>query len=227
MEGYAPDRYYDMWKHPEKHAAEDKNGATMSGMEQNESLVKITKSQSSLSISPVVNSKEYHDAFEAMPFPKPVAQSVYEQTGRILGDVDGTEFERLVAVDARTGKLVADSFGREPVERKSWFVEDELAEIEACPHGVVLIHNHPRSADPSYTDIVTAAKQPSVKASVVLGHDGSVWYLSIDDAGVADRLESYYNALKGIYGRYAKGMAVDDLLTYNDDHHIFEWKELR
>lgn len=227
VEGYDPDRYYDMWKHPEKYAEKGENGATMSGMEQNESLVKMTKSRNSLSVSPVVNSKEYHDAFEAMPLPKPVTQSVYEQAGRILGKTDGTDLEHMVAINVRTGAVVADNLGRTAVPRATGFTSTEAAGVLKCQDGVVIVHNHPASKPPSYRDLITAARNGCVAASVVVGHDGSVWYVSADNPEVADRLEGYYNGYKDFVGDFAEVRAVDALLASNKGRRSINWRRLR
>lgn len=204
-----------------------KTNANVYRMEQNESLVKISKKRNSLSVSPAVNTKAFRDAFEALPVPKRVAQSAYEQAGRILRDVDGTGHERLAAIDARTGKVLADSFSRMPLEGKSWLTDDEVAAIRSHRNGVVLIHNHPRSTEPSYADLMAASRNGEVKMSVIVGHDSSVWYVSVDGTEVADRLESYYNSLKDIFGDYAEVKAVDALLAHNEKHRLFEWRRLR
>jgi len=53
-------------------------------MRHEEPLVKMTIDRNALSVSPVVNTKGYHDAFTEMPIPKPVAEGAYREAGRIL-----------------------------------------------------------------------------------------------------------------------------------------------
>ena len=43
---------------------------------------------------------------------------------------------------------------------------------------MVLLHNHPGGGRPSIADILSAWRNDKVKASVVVGHDGSVYVLS-------------------------------------------------
>lgn len=196
-------------------------------MEQNESLVKTSKSPNSLSVSPVVNTKEYHDAFEAMPVSKKVAQKAYEQAGRILRKTDGTSFEHMVAINARTGKLVTDNLGRAAVERATGFTYEEATKVMACSDGVITIHNHPASKQPSYRDIITAARNEHVAASIVIGHDGSVWYMSIDDERIATVLERSYNENSNQWGERAEIRSVSDLLEENEARNLFVWRRLR
>ena len=61
------------------------------------------------------------------------------------------------------------------MRRESGDEADEAQMARECG-GVVLPHNHPASVPPSYRDFLTAASEENVKASVILGHDGSVWF---------------------------------------------------
>lgn len=201
--------------------------AIMKRMRHEEPLVKMKADRNDLSVSPVVNTKEYHDAFEEIPVPKPVAEGAYREAGRILSATDGTEFEHLAAIDARTGKPVADNIGAAPMAaRKTGFSNDEMAKVEACPHKVVLIHNHPKSIQPSYRDVMTAAESPHVAGSVVVGHDGSVWYFSVTDPAVAERLEGAYNSLKDFLADAAESAAVR-MLIESENGKAIDWRRLR
>lgn len=201
--------------------------AIMKRMRHEEPLVKMKADRNDLSVSPVVNTKEYHDAFEEIPVPKPVAEGAYREAGRILSATDGTEFEHLAAIDARTGKPVADNIGAAPMAaRKTGFSNDEMAKVEACPHKVVLIHNHPKSIQPSYRDVMTAAESPHVAGSVVVGHDGSVWYFSVTDPAVAERMEGAYNSLKDFLADAAESAAVR-MLIESENGKAIDWRRLR
>ena len=203
----------------------------ISRMEHNEPLVKLSRDvRNDFSISSVVNAKEFHDAFEDMPLPKPVSQGAYREAGRILQATDGTEREYLAAIDARTGKVIADNLGRGAQVRKTGFTDDEMAKVNGGKNGVVLIHNHPASVPPSFRDLMTAATEKSVRASIVVGHDGSVWFISIpEDAApsIAAYLERAYNSLADRYGDYAEIRAVNELLEKNKSRDLFEFRRLR
>lgn len=192
-----------------------------------ESLVPACGGACRFSVSPIVNTKAYHDAFEEMPVSRSVAQAAYEQAGRILRATNGTEFEHMVAINARTGVWVVDNLGRVPTRARTAFSRGEMARVEACREGVVLIHNHPASKPPSYQDVHTAASFSAVDASIVLGHDGSVWWVSVSNARIADALESNYNKLKDDLGDYAEVKALKIVLEENMASKRLDWRRLR
>lgn len=192
-----------------------------------ESLVPACGGACRFSVSPIVNTKAYHDAFEEMPVSRSVVQAAYEQAGRILRATNGTEFEHMAAVNARTGKLVADNLGRAPTRARTAFSRGEMARVEACREGVVLIHNHPASKPPSYQDAHTAASYSAIVASIVLGHDGSVWWVSVSDAELADKLVALYNELKDDLGGYAEVKALKILLEEDKTSTKLDWRRLR
>ena len=196
-------------------------------MQCKESLVPACGGACRFSVSPIVNTKAYHDAFEEMPVSRSAAQAAYEQAGRILRATNGTEFEHMAAVNARTGKLVADNLGRAPMRARTGFRDDEIAKVKACREGVVLIHNHPASKPPSYQDVHTAALYSAIVASIVLGHDGSVWWGSVSDAELADKLVAHYNELKDDLGDYAEVKALKILLEENKTSKKLDWRGLR
>lgn len=199
----------------------------MGRMRHEEPLVKMKADRNALSVSPVVNTKEYHDAFEEMPVPKPVAEGAYREAGRILTATDGTEFEHLAAIDARTGALAADNLDAVPTKaRATGFRASDIGKIRAHRDGVVTIHNHPGSKQPSFRDVVTAADNSEVRGSIVVGHDGSVWYVSVSDPSVADRLIACYNDLKGTYGDLAEAYALREFLSKDAGKRV-DWRRLR
>lgn len=197
-------------------------------MEHNEPLVKLSKDgKNDFSVSPVVNTKAFHDAFDDAPLPKPVSEGAYREAGRILQATDGTPNEHLAAINARTGAHVADNLGRSAKRGTTSFVDDEVDAVEGCADGVVIIHNHPQSLAPSYRDFITAARTPEIKASVVVGHDGSVWLISIENEWIADILEETYEDYRDSYADMAEIKAIEWLLDYNKHAELFEYRRLR
>lgn len=110
----------------------------------------------------------------------------------------------MVAINARTGVWVVDNLGRAPTRARTAFSRGEMKRVEVCRDGVMLIHNHPASKPPSYRDVLTAASFSAVVASIVLGHDGSVWWVSVRDVELAVKLVAHYNELKDQLGDYAE-----------------------
>lgn len=148
-------------------------------VEENEAFVKAKKGgKNRYSVNyKRVNTKEYHDKFGQLPVPKPVQEQLYIQTGRMLQELDGTPYERLVALDARTGDLVADTYSHELVKLAANFNKDELKIVRKHKNGIVLLHNHPGDSYPSLSDIYSAMMTEGVSGSLVSGHGGTVYYI--------------------------------------------------
>ena len=148
-------------------------------VEENEAFVKAKKGgKNRYSVNyKRVNTKEYHDKFGQLPVPKPVQEQLYIQTGRMLQELDGTPYERLVALDARTGDLVADTYSHELVKLAANFNKDELKIVRKHKNGIILLHNHPGDSYPSLSDIYSAMMTEGVSGSLVSGHGGTVYYI--------------------------------------------------
>lgn len=200
----------------------------MTTMRHEEPLVRLSKSdENDLSVSPVVNTQVYHDAFDRLPLRKSVCESAYKQAGRILNATNGTEKEYLVAISSRTGALIADNLDAPTsAYRKTGFRDSDMAKIMGQEDGVVLIHNHPMSLPPSYRDVLTTAENPRVEASLVVGHDGSLWYFSVKDHSVAESLEELYNSAKDARGNRAEYFALKTLQE-SSSKKVLDWRRLR
>ena len=201
--------------------------AIMGRMRQEEPLVSLGgREQNGYSVSPSVNTRGYHAAFEKMPVPKPVAEGAYREAGRILERATGENEEFMAAIDAKTGARIVDNLGRAGTARHTYLNDEEMAAIESHRGNVVVIHNHPHSGAPSYGDVVTAARNDRIEGSVVVGHDGSVWFISASNPSIADKLERVYNAAKDALGDNAQLYALDSLIK-RARKEGFVWKQLR
>ena len=192
-----------------------------------ERLVALSPHNNAFSVSSVVNTKEYHDAFERMPLAKPVREGAYRQAGRILQAADGTDYEYMAAIDTRDGRLVVDNLAREPSRKKTGFTLVELGLIKRNQNQVVILHNHPSSTPPSYADLLTAAQNHLIYASIVAGHDGCIWYMAIDTPFAYNKLTELRNQFAYPYGSYSETKALKELLSYNEAHHLFQYWRLR
>ena len=192
-----------------------------------ERLVTLGPSNNAFSVSPVVNTKAYHDAFERIPLAKPVRESAYRQAGRILQVADGTDFEYMIAIDARNGRLVVDNLKREPSRKQTTFSAEEASVAYNHRNPLVIIHNHPSSSQPSFADFVMAARNSQVFGSIVIGHDGSVWFVSINDNRVFDLIVELKALYGDAYGAFAEIKAVDNLIDYNERRNLFIFRKER
>lgn len=139
----------------------------------------------------LVNSKAYHDKFESLSFLRKVTrEQLYIQSKTILEHRDGTEYEDLVILDALTGmEIVSNRNSSQSL--KTGISKSEYDKVLSNKNDVVLLHNHPGGGRPSIADILSAWRNDKVKASVVVGHDGSVHVLS--DFNRKIDIEKMYN----------------------------------
>ena len=167
---------WDAWQQKQEEFGQRQK---LARVEENEAFVKAKKGgKNRYSVNyKRVNTKEYHDKFGQLPVPKPVQEQLYIQTGRMLQELDGTPYERLVALDARTGDLVADTYSHELVKLAANFNKDELKIVRKHKNGIVLLHNHPGDSYPSLSDIYSAMMTEGVSGSLVSGHGGTVYYI--------------------------------------------------
>lgn len=182
---------WDAWQQKQEELGQRQNEVRV---EENEAFVKAKKGdKNDYSVNyKKVNTKEYHDKFRRLPLPKPVQEQLYIQTGRMLQELDGTAYERLVALDAKTGDLVVDTYSHKLFESKANFDDDERKLIHSHKNGIVLLHNHPGDSPPSFPDIRSAMTNENVFGSLVSGHGGTVYY--IEPLQLQD-LEERYNIL--------------------------------
>ena len=158
--------------------------------------IKITRkgTKNDLSVDrKAVNSKEYREYFDSLPVNKNVADALHKEAIRILEHRDGTEFETLSILDARTGRLVVSSTC--DLKLKSRLTDDEMKIFNDHEGKVVLIHNHPQGGRLSHTDLITAIKSEKTMGVMTVGHDGYVGYAKIikHDKDIADKWEAWYN----------------------------------
>lgn len=125
----------------------------------------------------VVNSKRYHDKYESLKFPKAVRESLYRNAGRMLAERNGTDCERFAIINARSGDIVADTFGYEPTPHGARLKPVDAKRASDCADGVITVHNHPASVYPSYADIRMTARNGNVRGSIVACHDGDVYLI--------------------------------------------------
>ena len=159
-----------------------------------------------------VNGRAYHDKVASLPIPKRASEAVYAESRRILRDRDGTGYERMSVVSWKKGERVTDTFGH---GLKSQACGLTAKQVEACRRtkgGVVLIHNHPMSSPPSWTDIRTVAENDWVRSSVVACHDGTIYEIKVNDRSVVQAYEELRELAKRECPN-AGGDVIDQLAT--------------
>lgn len=175
-------RFYE-FDEPEKEKSEDEylleefqQYLRQNQIRMEQALISKKQSRNAFSVERnFINSKEYHDKFEKLPVNRDVQQSIYTQTGRLLDAVDGKEEEHLIAINARTGKLLADNLSREGNIKSTGFNKDEIKKVNECKDNIVLIHNHSLNGRPSAKDILTYLQEKQIRLSIIACHDGTLY----------------------------------------------------
>ena len=165
-----------------------------------EQTTKVTKKDKATTYGMVdrnlVNSKKYHDKFEGVTNHKETNESVYQESMKILEHRDGTAYEDLIVLDARTGKGIASILDSDKIG-KVRFPKEKITDNDGK---VILLHNHPNSSRPSCADI-SKLKLNNVEAIIAVGHDGSVYKVSeLDKNFDIDKFwKNTYNDYRKIY----------------------------
>ena len=176
-----------------------------------------------------VNGRAYRGKFDAAGLPKRAAASCYVEARRILRDRDGTDGERMSVVSWRTGERVCDSFGAHPQAVRTGLTLGQYERASKVKGGVVIMHNHPSSTRPSFSDLRSVAASEFVRASLVLCHDGTIYAIS----GTSPQLiNAYRGILSECRAKYAGSLpeesiemkALDELYRRNE---VERWLRIR
>lgn len=150
--------------------------------------------------SALVNTKAYHDKFDGLTTHKQANEGLYQQSMKMLEHRDGTDFEDMVLLDSRTGKLITEN----TVSRKAGrtgLTDEQYADYLKYKGTATIIHNHPNSSRVSFTDIKTMFLNDKVDTVVAVGHDGSVYkvYNPNRNFDIEKFEEMVYNKYVNIY----------------------------
>ena len=125
-----------------------------------------------------------------------VEESVLSSCRTILKNRNGTVYEELFAIDARTGRTLTYIKGK---QEKSIQMTDKLKKLltNSKENSITIVNNHPNSTSFSSVDIGTMFDFPSISHTVAAGHDGTVFVISDLNCSKSDFLTSF-NELKQI-----------------------------
>lgn len=176
-----------------------------------------------------VNGRSYREKFSKAGLTKRAAESAYVEARRILRDRDGTVCERMSVIEWRTGKRVCDSFGAHPQAVRTGLTLGQYERASKVNGGIVIMHNHPSSTRPSFSDLRSVAASEFVRASLVLCHDGTIYAIS----GTSPQLiKAYHGILSECRAKYAGSLpeesiemrALDELYRRNE---VEKWLRIR
>lgn len=173
----------------------------------------------------IVNSKKFHDKFEGLTSHKYANESLYQEAMKILEHRDGTDFEDVVAIDSRTGKVIVRN-DTSVQSGKTGFTEEQYKEYLKHNGDIILLHNHPNGGRLSYVDISTVFNEEKIVATIAVGHDGSLHYLfnpnkKID---IDNEYKKVYNVFKEEYGDDVLADHLATSVLYKSG--VFEYERL-
>lgn len=158
----------------------------------------------------VVNGEGYKKKFAKLVPRRNVSAECYKQAGNILSRADGTQKEYMVAINAKTGKVITDTFGHESASNdlKAGFTHKQMEKVlRQGDDGVILMHNHPWSVEPSSVDLQTPENFRQVVQSLVLCHSGEIYSITDVKIGLKERYGQLIEQAKQDYPM-ATDMAV-------------------
>lgn len=156
----------------------------------------------------LMNSKKYHDKFEDLTRHKAVNESLYQESLKILSDNNDTEFEHIVAFDAKTGKVLEKNTD---AAKRGWthqcgFSSEQSNHLENLDAPFEVLHNHPNSSLPSRDDILKLYQRKNQVASTIPCHDGTVHRLvKLKEIEIDSLVEKIYHDTKVKYQGYSEG----------------------
>ena len=202
-------------------------------MDMEQSLIKENSIHNAFSVErDYINSKAYHDKFEKLPINRNVQQSLYQQVGRLLNEVNGKEEEKLFAINARTGDFIVDNFKRPGRSSKTSFNNEEFKLIYDCKDSIILVHNHSFNSRPSIQDLLTFLNEDKIRLSIIACHDGTLYGIYDVNPKLEKIYESCYNKFKDIACNEdeAKKLATTEIYKINNKlgnrHKLFKMEEL-
>lgn len=125
----------------------------------------------------LVNTKKYHDRYDNLTVHKDVNESLYRASMEILKDRNNTEFEDIVAIDARTGDIIVKntSASTNKIKHRCGFSWGEQSWLEERRGMYEVLHNHPNNSLPSRDDIKKLFDREHQSGSTIICHNGDIY----------------------------------------------------
>lgn len=164
--------------------------------------------------SKLVNSKHLHDKFENLTGHKSVNEALYNNSLQLLFDNNDTEFEHLIAIDARSGKFLEKNMdsAKAGIKHQCGFSAEETQRLKKRKLPFETLHNHPNSSMPSRDDIKKLFEREYQSASNIICHNTTVHRLErikdFDD--IATLIDEVYHKSKVIYSAYGDDKVETD-----------------
>lgn len=179
------------------------------GSSEAESLhIKPAKSDVGRVNTEIVNQKIYRDRYIGLAANAKVDQSLYTEARRTLKNCNGTEYEELVAIDAKTGVVLTrntEARMRGDIHRCGFSRKEERM-LDEYDGTFECLHNHPNSSYPFTSDIAVLFRRKRQTGSTIVCHDGSVYRIAkLKQIGdIDDIVTEAYNVANRRFGDRSK-----------------------
>lgn len=155
----------------------------------------------------LVNTAKYHDKYSSLSGHKAVDEGLYKEAMEILSERNNTEYEDVVAIDARTGTRLVKNTSAAQCRKKHMcgFTKEECETLEGTGNYYEVLHNHPNSSIPSRDDIRKLFERHHQKSSVICCHNGDVYRIEKlkPYENIANLEETVYNKMRTEYSGFA------------------------
>ena len=170
-----------------------------------------------------INSKDYKNKFNNLPFNKRVNAAVYKQSKSMLQHRNGTYFEDISLIDSNTGQVLITSFNNN-TENEVLYSKKAERIIKENEDGLISVHNHGTNNPPTGSDLVSAGHR-KYKGGVVACHNGDVYWYKVGNRPFSSetfskRVDNYMQ--KG----YNEREAFKATLNYYKQNYGIDWGEV-
>lgn len=125
----------------------------------------------------MIDSKEYADKFNGIVLLPSVKQKIVETARESIYENDGTQNESITFLDKWTGAQVGERYHFE--YQGGMFAGGKVTIPNADDNSLILVHNHGNSSPFSFNDFYLLNECPQVKTILAVGHNGTVYKMSV------------------------------------------------
>ena len=125
----------------------------------------------------VINSWKYAHKFNGLVISPFVKKKIVETARESILKNSGTQDETVTFIDKKTGKQVGEQFQLKYEGGSK--AGGTISVPEADPNSLILVHNPGNSSPFSFDDFYLLNKFPEVKAILAVGHNGTVYKMSV------------------------------------------------
>ena len=134
--------------------------------------------QDTLTDTNKIKSSGYRETLRNIDEDPEIVRTIRKEIESITDHRSGTEFEDLVFIDSKTGKVLSNKAERTRLGCRPDGKMRQMLET-AEEYSIITLHNHPHSSPPSYSDIKMAIER-KYKYGIIAGHNGTLYKYTIE-----------------------------------------------